>query len=69
MAKSKKPRKQYRGRDSSVTPQVIRIEAKQKSALVNWWIDNKQTVIIRLIQLGVLGILSGIGLLIWNLLN
>ena len=69
MAKSKKPRKQYRGRDSSLPPQAIRIEAKQKSRPQIWWDDNKQTVLIRLVQLGLLLLLYVFARLVWSLLN
>ena len=69
MAKSKKTRKQYRGRDSSLPPQTIRVEAKQKNGLQIWWEDNKSTVMIRLVQLGLVLVLYVLVRLVWSLLS
>lgn len=44
MAKQKKKRnKVYRGRDARrSTPQVIRVEAANRSALGQWWFERKR---------------------------
>lgn len=44
MAKQKKKRnKAYRGRDAKVaTPQVIRVEAANRSTLSQWWFERKR---------------------------
>lgn len=69
MAKTKKPRKPYRGRDAAVTPQVIKVQATERSTIGNWWQDHKQTVMIRAVQLGLLLILYVIVTFVWSLLT
>lgn len=61
----KKRNKKYRGKDSSITPDVIRIEAKQHSKIGNWWIDNKQSLLLRMLPVGILLIVAS---LLWLIL-
>ena len=58
MAKTKKPRKRYRGADAAIRPKVIKIEAKKRSALGEWWHDHKSNLIPKAILLALLLLLG-----------
>lgn len=51
MSSRKKRNKKYRGRDATKTPGVIKVSAPNRSAFRQWLYDNKQTVIIRAVQI------------------
>lgn len=69
MAKTKKPRKPYRGRDAAQLPQVIRVEAPERNRWQQWWVDHKQTVIIRLVQLVLALLIILLVRLVWSLFD
>ena len=66
MASKKKRNKKYQGIDASETPSVIKVKAPERSKFGEWFHENKQTVFIRIAQIGAILIIgSAIYLIFW----